>query len=78
MGTNSLTLQMSNHSIPLPPDLEAFLLLHACVSARDEEATRQALRHAAVNLPQGQAHKVASVLHASISGGGRLWLSRLL
>jgi hypothetical protein len=64
-------------STTLPPDLRSFLLLHACVSARDEDATRQALRDAAVSLPQGQAHKVASVLHASISGGGRLWLSRL-
>jgi len=68
VGTNTSTL---------PPDLRSFLLCHACVSARDEDATRQALRDAALNLPQGQAHKVASVLHASISGGGRLWLSRL-
>jgi hypothetical protein len=68
---------MHNHSAPLPPDLQAFLLLHACVSARDEDATRQALRDAAVSLPQGQAHKVVSVLHSSISGGGRLWLSRM-
>jgi hypothetical protein len=68
---------MPNHNTALPQDLQAFLLLHASVSARDEDATRQALRDAAVNLPQGQAHKVASVLHASISGGGRLWLSRM-
>lgn len=67
---------MSN-SNTLPPDLRSFLLCHVCVSARDEDATRQALRDAAVSLPQAQAHKVASVLHASISGGGRLWLSRL-
>jgi hypothetical protein len=61
----------------LPDDLAAFLLAHACVSARDEDATRQALRHAATELPEAQAHKVALTLHASISGGGRLWLSRL-
>ena len=61
----------------LPPDLAAFLLCHACVSARDEDATRQVLRAAAVELPEAQAHKVATVLHASISGGGRLWLSKL-
>ena len=65
------------NSNAMPADLRSFLLAHACVSARDEDATRQALRDAAVSLPQGQAHKVASVLHASISGGGRLWLSRL-
>lgn len=68
---------MRNHTTPLPQDLRAFLLLHACVSARDEDATRQALRDVALSLPQGQAHKVVSVLHSSISGGGRLWLSRL-
>ena len=61
----------------LPDDLASFLLCHACVSARDEDATRQALRAAAVELPEAQAHKVATVLHASISGGGRLWLSKL-
>lgn len=61
----------------LPPDLAAFLLCHACVSARDEEATRQALRAAATELTDAQAHKVALTLYASISGGGRLWLSRL-
>jgi hypothetical protein len=65
------------NNFPLPPDLAAFLLLHACVSARDEDATRQALRAAAVELPDCEAHKVATVLHASISGTGRLWLSRL-
>ena len=61
----------------LPDDLAAFLLCHACVSARDEDATRQALRNAATELPEAQAHKVAQLLHGSISGGGRLWLSRM-
>jgi len=70
-------LQMRNDNDVLPADLRSFLTAHACVSARDEDATRQVLRDAAVNLPQGQAHKVVSVLHASISGGGRLWLSRM-
>jgi len=63
--------------VELNHDLRAFLLCHAAVSARDEDATRQALRDAATTLPDAQAHKVASVLHASISGGGRLWLSRM-
>lgn len=62
----------------LPDDLAAYLLCHVCVSARDEDATRQALRHAATELPDAQAHKVAQLLHASISGKGRLWLSRLI
>ena len=61
----------------LPRDLRSFLLCHACVSARDEEATRQALRDAATTLRESEAHKVVSVLDRSISGGGRLWLSRL-
>jgi hypothetical protein len=62
---------------PLPPDLGAFLLLHVCVSARDEDLTREVLRDVAENLSPGQAHKVASMLVDSISDSGRLWLSRL-
>jgi hypothetical protein len=65
------------NNIPLPDDLAAFLLCHACVRARDEDATRQSLRAAAVDLPDAQAHKVATALHSSISVDGRLWLSRL-
>lgn len=61
-----------------PPDLAAFLLLHASVSARDEDVTRQALRQVATEMPTATGHKVATVLHKSISGGGRLWLSRLV
>lgn len=68
---------MRTSTVELPDDLASFLLCHACVSARDEDATRQALRAAATDLTDAQAHKVATVLHASISGGGRLWLSRL-
>ena len=60
-----------------PPDLTAFLLLHAAVSARDEDVTRQALRQVATEMPTATGHKVATVLHKSISGSGRLWLSRL-
>lgn len=61
----------------MPPDLALFLLAHACIGARDEDATRQVLRAAATTLPDAQAHKLITTLHASISGGGRLWLSRL-
>jgi hypothetical protein len=60
-----------------PPDLAAFLLLHAAVSARDEEITRQALRMVAEDMSTSAGHKVAGVLYRSISGGGRNWLSRL-
>ncbi len=76
MGT-AIILEQIQICMDLPDDLAAFLLAHACVSARDEDATRQALREAAVSLPDAQAHKVATVLHSTISGGGRLWLSRL-
>ena len=62
----------------LPDDLAAYLLCHCCVSAKDEDATRQALRYAATELSDAQAHKVATLLHSSISGRGRLWLSRLI
>jgi hypothetical protein len=61
----------------LPPDLALFLLCHAAVSARDEDVTRQGLRAAATDLQEAEAHKVALTLHNTISGGGRLWLSRL-
>lgn len=61
-----------------PPDLAAFLLLHAAVSARDEEVTRQALRMVATEMSATTGHKVAGTLHRSISGAGRLWLSRLV
>lgn len=62
----------------MPDDLATYLLLHATVSARDEDATRQVLRYAAESLPDGQAHKVASQLYAAISGGARMWLQRHL
>lgn len=62
----------------MPDDLRAFLLLHATVAARDEEATRQALRDVALSFDTATAHKVAGILERSISGGGRLWLSRLV
>ncbi len=62
---------------PMPPDLRAFLTLHATVGARDEEATRQVLRDVALNLPQRTAHKVVSMLERSIGVGARVWLKRL-
>ncbi len=64
-------------SASLPDDLRAFLLLHATVAARDEDATRQVLRDVALNMDRATAHKVVGILERSISGGGRLWLSRL-
>jgi len=67
---------MSNDN-RLPESLVSYLMAHACVSARDEDATRQVLRDAALNLPQSESHKVASLLSTTISGPGRLWLSRL-
>jgi len=63
---------------PLPDDLAAFLLLHATVSARDEDATRQVLRFTAETLPEAQGHKVATQLYNSISGGSRMWLQNKL
>jgi hypothetical protein len=62
----------------LPDDLAAFLLLHATVSARDEDATRQVLRFAAESLPEAQGHKVAAQLYNAISGGSRMWLQNRL
>lgn len=77
VGTATIAVRIRISTVQLPPDLASFLLCHACVSARDEDATRQALRAAATDLPDAQGHKVAQVLYQSISGGGRLWLSRL-
>jgi hypothetical protein len=69
---------VGTNNIPLPPDLGAFLMLHACVSARDEDLTRKVLSYIAENLSPGQAHKVVLMLYDSISDSGRLWLSRLV
>lgn len=63
--------------VELPDDLAAFLLAHACISARDEDATRQALRHAAEDLPDRQAHQVAHSLYRWLSPDGRAWLQRM-
>ena len=69
---------VGTNNIPLPPDLGAFLMLHACVSARDEDLTREGLGYVAENLSPRQAHKVVLMLYDSISDSGRLWLSRLV
>lgn len=58
----------------LPSDLSYYLLAHAAVSARDEDATRQALRGAAETLTNAQGHKVAAQLFRSLSPDGRRWL----
>ena len=62
---------------PMPPDLRAFLTLHATVGAKDEEATRQVLRDVALNQPERSAHKVVSMLQRSIGIGARVWLQKL-
>jgi hypothetical protein len=61
----------------MPPDLRAFLTLHATVGAREEEATRQVLRDVALNLPAKAGHKVVMMLQRSISVSARVWLLRL-
>ena len=61
----------------MPLDLRAFLTLHATVGARDEEATRQALRDVALNLERKTAHKIVLMLERSISVGARVWLQGL-
>jgi hypothetical protein len=62
---------------PMPPELRAFLTLHATVGARDEEATRQVLREVAVAMPSRSGHKVVTMLQRSISMGARVWLQKL-
>ena len=61
----------------MPPDLHAFLTLHATVGARDKEATRQVLRDVALNLPQRSADKVVIMLERSIGIDARVWLRKL-
>jgi len=61
----------------MPPDLRAFLTLHATVSARDEEATRQVLRDVALTMERRNSHKVVGMLERSISIGARVWLQKL-
>jgi hypothetical protein len=67
---------MASHP-ELPDNLAAFLLLHATISARDEDLTRQGLRAAAVDLPHREAVKVALSIHASVSPTGKAMLRRL-
>lgn len=62
---------------PMPPELRAFLTLHATVGARDEEATRQVLREVAVAMPPRSGHKVVTMLQRSIGMGARVWLQKL-
>ena len=62
---------------PMPPELRAFLTLHATVGARDEEATRQVLREVAIGMPPRSGHKVVTMLQRSISIGARVWLQKL-
>jgi len=59
------------------PGLRAYLLLRVTVEGRDEEGTRQALRHAATELTEAESHKVVELLSKTISGTSRNWLSRL-
>jgi hypothetical protein len=61
----------------MPPDLRAFLTLHACVSARDEDATRQVLRDVATTLPVKVGHKVVTMLQGAINTSARVWLQKL-
>lgn len=63
--------------MPLPPDLLAFLLCQVTVDHKDPEATRQALRHAAVTLEDKAAEQVATVLAATIPPKSKVWLSRI-
>lgn len=69
-------LQKRN-TLMMPADLRAFLTLHACVGARDEEATRQVLRDVALTMDSRTAHKIVGLLERSISVAGRVWLQRL-
>jgi hypothetical protein len=62
---------------PMPPELRAFLTLHAAVGARDEEATRQLLRTVALEMPQRSGHKIVAMIERSISIGARVWLKKL-
>lgn len=61
----------------MPPELRAFLTLHATVGAKDEEATRQVLREVALTMPPRSGHKVVAMLRRSISIGARVWLQKL-
>ena len=61
----------------LDPCLEAFLMLHATVSLRDEEAMRQALRHTANELEDRDAHQVVDLLNRTINPNDRRFLQSL-
>ena len=61
----------------MDPGLRSLLMLHVAVLGRDEEATRQGLRQAALELDEREAHRVVQVLHSSLDAQGRGWLMRL-
>lgn len=61
----------------MEPGLMALLTLHVAVMGRDEEATRQALRHIALEMDEREAHRIVQVLQATLDDQGRGWLMRL-
>lgn len=61
----------------MEPGLLALLTLHVAVLGRDEEATRQGLRHVALELDEREAHRVVQTLQATLDDQGRGWLMRL-
>jgi len=63
--------------VELPNAFRLFLLLQAAVEARDEDATRLALREAAETLDDRDSQKVAGLIGRTVPGSGRNWLSRL-
>lgn len=63
----------------LPTDLglRSFLMLHMCIAARDDEATRQALREVAETMDDTAGHRIVNTLRQTLPPDGQRWLASL-
>ena len=59
------------------PEIEAFLMAHACIADRDEDGTRHALRHAAMTLEPKVAERMVKNLYSAQRPSGKRFLSSL-
>jgi hypothetical protein len=63
----------------LPTDLglRSFLMLHLTIEARDDVATRQALREVAETMPDRDGHRIVNTLRQTLPPEGQRWLASL-
>ena len=52
-------------------------MLHMTVEARDDVATRQALREVAETMPDRDGHRIVNTLRQTLPPEGQRWLASL-